>query len=74
MMECTAFVGVVYATPGMLATPSVVDPATAGLCGDPFPSQRMNHMFSLEASHKIDNLYPRAPLSDKSCNTNFMPS
>ena len=63
----------VYTAPGMLAIPSVAEATTARSDGDPHPSQSMNHMFSLETSHKLDILFPRAPQSDKICNTNFLP-
>ena len=48
--------------------------AMAGPCNDPHPSQNMNHMFSLEASRKLGSIYPRALLSAKRRNTNFLPS
>ena len=55
----------------LLVVPSMA--ATVGLCEDPHPSRNMNHMFSLEVGCNLDIFYPRALLSDKRSNTNFMP-
>ena len=64
----------VYNAPGILATPSEAEDVTVGLRVDPHPSQSMNHMFSLETCHNLENLYLRALLNDKRSNTKFLPS
>ena len=37
-------------------------------------SRSMNHMYALEADHKLDSPYPRGMLSDKSCNIKLLAS
>ena len=45
-----------------------VSPAAVKPCEDIHLSQNMNHMFILEADHKLDSPYPRAQLRDRRCN------
>ena len=37
-------------------------------------SRNTNHMFALEADHKLDSPYPRAQLSDRMCHIRLLAS
>ena len=53
---------------------AAVSPMSMTICEDIHLSRSMNHMYALEADHKLDSPYPHGPLSEKRCNISLMDS